>query len=147
MWILCLAEDSLETSSLIFSEKQWKNISDCRLLQLWLAPRGLTCMNSYLVLWMRSVLSHILRRLSGHHRWLRNNPFPSCPIFSCPSWADHVHFRPLFGIVFNCLPLLLPFNVPCWIISKQEDLETWPNHLSFPFLTKVRSSSYSSMAA
>ena len=26
MWILCLAEDSLETSSLIFSEKQWKNI-------------------------------------------------------------------------------------------------------------------------
>ena len=24
MWILCLAEDSLETSSLIFSEKQWK---------------------------------------------------------------------------------------------------------------------------
>ena len=23
MWILCLAEDSLETSSLIFSEKQW----------------------------------------------------------------------------------------------------------------------------
>ena len=26
MWILCLAEDSLETSSLIFSEKQWNNI-------------------------------------------------------------------------------------------------------------------------
>ena len=26
MWILCLAEDSLETSSFIFSEKQWKNI-------------------------------------------------------------------------------------------------------------------------
>ena len=24
MWILCLAEDSLETSSLIFPEKQWK---------------------------------------------------------------------------------------------------------------------------
>ena len=24
MWILCLAEDSLATSSLIFSEKQWK---------------------------------------------------------------------------------------------------------------------------
>ena len=24
MWILCLAEDSLETSSLIFFEKQWK---------------------------------------------------------------------------------------------------------------------------
>ena len=26
MWILWLAEDSLETSSLIFPEKQWKNI-------------------------------------------------------------------------------------------------------------------------
>ena len=31
-WILCLAENSLETSSLIFSEKQWKNIYECRLL-------------------------------------------------------------------------------------------------------------------
>ena len=37
MWILCLAEDSLETSSLIFSEKTWKNIDECRLLQSWLA--------------------------------------------------------------------------------------------------------------
>ena len=36
-WILCLAEDSLETSSLIFSEKQWKTIYECRLLQSWLA--------------------------------------------------------------------------------------------------------------
>ena len=37
MWILCLVEDSLETSSLIFSEKQRKNIYECRLLQSWLA--------------------------------------------------------------------------------------------------------------
>ena len=36
MWILCLAEDSLETSSLIFSKKQWKNIYECHLLQSWL---------------------------------------------------------------------------------------------------------------
>ena len=36
-WILCLAEDSLETSSLIFSEKQWKHIYECCLLQSWLA--------------------------------------------------------------------------------------------------------------
>ena len=42
MWILCRAEDSLETSSLIFSEKQWKNICECCLLQLWLALSGLT---------------------------------------------------------------------------------------------------------
>ena len=34
-WIFCLAEDSLETSSLISSEKQWKNIYKCRLLQSW----------------------------------------------------------------------------------------------------------------
>ena len=34
MWILCPAEDSLEISSLIFSEKQWKNIFECRLLQV-----------------------------------------------------------------------------------------------------------------
>ena len=32
MWILCLAEDSLEISSLIFSEKQLKNIYECRLI-------------------------------------------------------------------------------------------------------------------
>ena len=37
MWIPCLVEDSLETSSLIFSEKQWKNIYEWRLLQSWLA--------------------------------------------------------------------------------------------------------------
>ena len=37
VWIRCLAEDSPETSSLIFSEKQWKNIYECLLLQSWLA--------------------------------------------------------------------------------------------------------------
>ena len=48
-----------------------------------------------------------------------------------------------------CLPLFLfPFTVPCRIVfTKPEDLEMWPNHLSFPFLTRVRSSSYSPMAA
>ena len=38
--------------------------------------------------------------------------------------------------------------MPCRIVfAKPEDLETWPNHLSFRFLTRVRSSSYSPMAA
>ena len=38
--------------------------------------------------------------------------------------------------------------MPCRIIfAKPEDLETWPNYLSFRFLTRVRSSSYSPMAA
>ena len=36
-----MAEDSLDTSSLIFSEKQWKNIHECRLLQSWLVLKGL----------------------------------------------------------------------------------------------------------
>ena len=37
MWILCLvAEDLHDISSLIFSEKQWKCIYECRLLQSWL---------------------------------------------------------------------------------------------------------------
>ena len=40
MLILCLAEDSLKTSSLIFSEKQWKNIYEYHLLQSWLALPG-----------------------------------------------------------------------------------------------------------
>ena len=50
---------------------------------------------------------------------------------------------------FFCLPLFLfPFTVPCRIVfAKPEDLETWPNHLSFRFLTRVRSSSYCPMAA
>ena len=33
MWILCLAEDLLEKSSLIVYEKQWKDSNECRLLQ------------------------------------------------------------------------------------------------------------------
>ena len=37
MWILCQAEDSLETISLITSEKQWKIIYEYRLLRLWFA--------------------------------------------------------------------------------------------------------------
>ena len=51
--------------------------------------------------------------------------------------------------LFFCLPLFLfPFTVPCRIVfAKPEDLETWPDHLSFHFLTRVRSSSYSPMAA
>ena len=51
--------------------------------------------------------------------------------------------------LFFCLPLFLfTFTVPCRIVfAKSEDLEIWPNLLSFRFLTKVRSLSYSPMAA
>ena len=60
-----------------------------------------------------------------------------------------VHSLILSSHRFFCLPLFLfPFTVPCRIVfAKPEDLETWPNHLSFRFLTRVRSSSYSPMAA
>ena len=60
-----------------------------------------------------------------------------------------VHSLILSSHLFFCLPFLhFPFTVPCRIVfAKPEDLETWPNHLSFRFLTRVRSSSYSPMAA
>ena len=57
------------------------------------------------------------------------------------------HSLILSSHLFFCLPLF-PFTMLCRIIfAKPEDLETWPNHLSFRFLTRVRSSSYSPMAA
>ena len=63
--------------------------------------------------------------------------------------SNPVHSLILSSHLFFCLPLFLfPFTVSCRIVfAKPEDLETWPNHLSFPFLTRVRSSSYSPMTA
>ena len=59
-----------------------------------------------------------------------------------------VHSLILSSHLFFCLPLFLfPFTVPCRIVfAESEDLETWPNHLSFRFLTRVGSSSYSPMS-
>ena len=59
-----------------------------------------------------------------------------------------VHSLILSSHLFFCLSLFLfPFTVPCRIVfARPEDLETWPNHLIFRFLTRVRSSSYSPMA-
>ena len=47
-----------------------------------------------------------------------------------------VHSLILSSHLFFCLPLILfPFTVPCRIVfARPEDLETWPNHLSFRFL-------------
>ena len=51
-----------------------------------------------------------------------------------------VHSLILSSHLFLCLPLLFPFTVPCTIVlAKPEDFEMWPNHLSFSFLTRVRS--------
>ena len=63
--------------------------------------------------------------------------------------SNPVHSLKLSSHLFLWLPLFLfPFTVPCRIVfATPEDLETWPNHLSFRFLTRVWSSSYSPMAA
>ena len=59
-----------------------------------------------------------------------------------------VHSLILSSHLLFYLPLFLfPLAVPCMIVFvKQEDFETWPNHLSSRFLTKVRSSSNFPMA-
>ena len=44
-------------------------------------------------------------RSSGHHRWIRNNPFPPYP-----SWAAKVHFCPMFTVVFTSLFLFASFS-------------------------------------
>ena len=53
--------------------------------------------------------------------------------------SNPVHSLILSSHLFFCLPLFLfPFTVPCRIVfAKPEDLETWANHLSFRFLTRV----------
>ena len=55
-----------------------------------------------------------------------------------------VHSLILSFHLFFCLPLFLfPFTMSCRIVfAKPEDLETWPNHLSFRFLTRIWNSSY-----
>ena len=57
---------------------------------------------------------------------------------------------PVQSLILSSHPLLLyasfSFSFHC-VFAKPEDLETWPNQLSFRFLTRVRSSSYSPMAA
>ena len=100
-----------------------------------------------------SILSHNL--VEGHQGTtdeIATNPF-HLVLFSAVlvelAKSIPVHFLMLSSHLFFCLPLyLFPFTVLCRIVfAKPEDLETWPNHLSFCFLTRVRSSSYSPMAA
>ena len=53
----------------------------------------------------------------------------------------------LSSYLFFCLPLFLClFTVPYGVVfAKPEDLETWPNHLTFRFLIRVRSLSWKNM--
>ena len=109
-----------------------------------------------IVKWMTefffSFLSHNLGMSSGTTDEFATIPFHP-DLFSAAlvelAKSIPVHSLILSSHLFFCLPLFLfPFTVPCRIVfAKPEDHETWPNHLSFRFLTRVRSSSYSSMAA
>ena len=140
-WFCPLWSDSvIKLVSVLFAKYTTLMVTKC-----WPMETRLPCL-------FYTILSHNLGRSSEHHRWICNNPFPSWPVFSWPSWAGKVHSCPLFDIVFPSLLLsaffLFPFTVPCRIVfAKPEDLETWPNDLSFRFLTRVRGSSYSPVAA
>ena len=46
-----------------------------------------------------TILSHNLGRSSGHHRWIRNNPFPSWPVFTAL-----VELAKLSATLWYCLP-------------------------------------------
>ena len=72
----------------------------------WRSPRERVVVNnvglgkavwSYSILF--PILSHNLGKSSGYHRWVCNNPFPSCPVFSRPSWAGKVHSCPLWYFI------------------------------------------------
>ena len=60
-----------------------------------------------------------------------------------------VHSFILSFHLFFCLPVVLcPYTMPCSIaFAKPEDIQMWRNYLSFHVLTRVRSPSYSPMAA
>ena len=100
-----------------------------------------------------SSLSHNLTWSLGHHRWRATTPFHLVP--SSAALVELAKSIPVHSLIFSshlffCLPLLLffPFTVPYRsVFAEQKDLETWPNHLSFRFLTVVRSSLYYPMAA
>ena len=90
-------------------------------------------------------------------RWGTTDEFATIPfhlvLFSA-ALIELVKAIPAHSLILSshfclCLPhFLFPFTVPCRIVfAKQEDLEIWQNHLSFRFLTRIRSSSYSPMAA
>ena len=100
-----------------------------------------------------SIPSHNLRRSSGNDRWVSQQYLSILCYFQlsklswrCPYLSTLWYCLPTSSSV--CLFFLFPFTVPCRsVFAKPEDLEIWPNQLTFRFLTRVRSSSYSPMAA
>ena len=86
-----------------------------------------------------SVISHNLGSTTDE---LATSPF-NFVLFSAAQ-VELAKFIPVRSLIlsshlFFCLPFVLfPFTVPCRIVfAKPEDLETWPNHLSFHFLIRI----------
>ena len=101
------------------------------------------------IVWSKSSLIYPITLLG---RWGTRDDFTSIPfhlVLSSAALAELAKSIPVHSLIlcsrlFFWLPFLLfPYTVPCKIIfAKPEDIETCPNHLSFRFLTKVRSLSY-----
>ena len=63
-----------------------------------------------------------------------------CKIMLCNMLSEAAFLKKKKTVIFSLF-------LPCRIICAKPDLETWPYHLSFHFLIRVRSSPYSPMAA
>ena len=107
--------------------------------------------------WGRGRFNHFEVFIKGDGRLGTTDEFATTPfhlVLFTAALAELMKSSPVHSLIlsshlFFCPPLLLfPFTVPCKIVfAKPEDLETWPNHFSFCFMTTVRSSSYSTMVA
>ena len=127
----------------------WQIFSTCCNCEYWSPNLELTVLNH--------LFSILVYPITLEGRRGTTDEFATIPLhldlFSA-ALVDLAKFIPVHSLIlsshlFFCLPLFLfPFYVPCRIVfAKPEDLETWPNHLSFRFLTRVRSSSYSPITA
>ena len=139
--------------SSVFLEKK----SECFFYYLWAWRRSRISVHNHFFYFSYNYHSILFYPITLEGRWGTKDEFATIPfhldLFSAAlvelAKSIPVHSLILSSHLFFCLPLFLfPFTVPYRIVfAKPEDLETWPNHLSFRFLTRVRSSSYSPMAA
>ena len=112
--------------------------------------------NTYSI-WSSLVLSSLVYPLILRGRWGTTDYFNTIlfhlvlatAVLVESAKSISVHSLILSSHLFFCLPFLnFSCTVPCRIVfANPEDLEIWPNHLSYRFLTKVRSPSYFPMAA
>ena len=105
---------------------------------------------------VQSYLSSLVYPIILHGRWDTTDDFATTPshlVLSSGTLTELAKSSPVHSLIlssqlFFCLLLLFPFTVPCRIVfAIPEDLQTWPNYPRFRFLTIVRSSSYSPIAA